>query len=119
MKTLNDKIKAALAGHGLSDQSDDKESGYAFLTAKELNALVRMRRARHICMAGGVKRFEEDDGDSYFPSYGSITLTKRQAKEVAEDFSRWDEKNGKPLLAQVYLSDWSHHSPPNGLYIAI
>lgn len=107
MSKLSRKIAAAIA--------DD--SPYAYLTGKEIVSLAKSRRVARFNLSAGVDQFTEEGGDSFYPAlYNSITVTRRQAVEVAERFAEYDTANdGEQLFARTYISTWG----TDKLYIVI
>jgi len=97
MKSVKQKIESALAGG---------DNNYAFLDSDELNTLVRMNRVGTFIVNAGIDRFiSKNDDDGYYPSFGSIVIDRKQAKDIAKDFREWGVKNDKPLFARVYISE--------------
>ena len=107
MKTLFNKIEKAFAAS--ETKGEDRPSGDVYLTAAELQALVKSRKVATFSYITSLNRYLEDGGSEYFMGVGSgINITRKQAKKIADDFKEWSVKDDKNLLAKVYISDWSY-----------
>ena len=102
MKTLLRKIKEVLP------TSETKDSGYIYLNAEELTALINMRKVSVFAKSCGIDRYVEEGGNRYFVGFGSVTLSRKQAKESVKDFVRYNDVKGQPTFAKVYISNWSN-----------
>ena len=100
MKTLLRKIKEVLP------TSETKESGYIYLNAEELTALVNMRKVSVFAKSCGIDRYIEEGGSRYYVGFGSVTLSRKQAKESIKDFVEYHNVKGQPTFAKVYISNW-------------
>ena len=104
MKTLLQKIKAT----NITNLEGEKNP-YAYLTGEEFVALVNMRRAKHFHVDTNVQRWTEIEGNTFYaPIDGAITISRPQAKKIAQGFAEWstNKEDGKPLFARVYISEW-------------
>jgi ABC-type xylose transport system substrate-binding protein len=106
MNTLTKKINAVI---------NDAEESYIYLTSDELDTLLKRRGVKHFAMQASIDRYIEEGGSEYYPSFGTISITRGQAKELAKGFRERSTKDGKELLAKVYISQWAEL----GLYISL
>jgi predicted acyl esterase len=98
MTKLTKKIAAVLA---------DEDNKHAYLTGKEFVSLTKSRKVAVFNLFFAVDQFTEEGGNSFY--YGlpsSVTVTRRQAVEVAEKFAEYDTRDGEQLYARVYISNW-------------
>ena len=102
MKTLTRKIKEAFK----NSEAEDKDSGYIYLDAEELTALVNMRRVQHFNISTPIDRFTEEQGSQYYQGFGSISISRTQAKEGIKNFVEYNEVKGSKTFAKVYISKW-------------
>lgn len=109
MKALYKRLETTLRESG-----DDRGQNF-YLNAEEVTALVNSRRATCFNHNTALDRYIEDEGTSYYPGLGNITITRAQAKDLAEDFARFSEKDGEQLLARVYVSLWHN----NKFYVSL
>jgi len=102
MKTLTRKIKEAFK----NSEAVGKDSGFIYLDAEELQALVNMRKVQHFNIDTPIRRFTEEQGSEYYLGMGSITISRKQAKEGIKDFVEYNEVKGSKTFAKVYISKW-------------
>ena len=103
MKTLTRKIKEAFKN---SDE-DSKDSGYVYLDAEELTALVNMRRVKSFRINAPIDRYIEEQGTRYYSGFGSISISRKQAQDSIKTFVDYNEDNeGNKTFARVYISKW-------------
>tara|TARA_Y100000004_G_scaffold56339_1_gene62712 strand:+ start:544 stop:879 length:336 start_codon:yes stop_codon:yes gene_type:complete len=102
MKTLTRKIKEALK----NNENENKDYGYIYLDAEELTALVNMRRVQHFSISAPIDRYTEEQGSSYYEGFGSISISRAQAKEGIKSFVEHNEVKGSKTFAKVYISKW-------------
>ena len=106
MKTLLNKIEKTFAASRA--EGEVRPSGNIYLDAAELQALVKSRKVASFNYITALDRYLEDGGDEYYMGVGAgITITRKQAKKIADDFKEWSVKKDKNLFAKVYISDWS------------
>lgn len=99
MKTLNTKLNTLT-----------EENKYIYLTSKELNRFVRMNKITSFSLTFNAERYIEDGGESFYPSMQSLTLTRSQAKDMADDFAQSSTRDDKELLKKVYVSAHESYS---------
>jgi site-specific DNA-adenine methylase len=99
MKTLTNKLNTLT-----------EENKYIYLTSKELNRFVRMNKIISFSVTFGTERYTEEGGNSYFPSMDSLTLTRSQAKDMANKFAEHSTRDDKELLKKVYVSAHTSYS---------
>ena len=110
MKTLLQKIKVS-----------NEDNPYVYLTGEEFTALVNMRKVKHFRVDAGVRRWTEIDGNVYYSAVsGSLSISRPQAKEIAQGFADWstNKEDGKPLFAKVYISEWDSDKDKS-LYVSM
>ena len=94
---------------------NDAEKNYIYLTADELDALLKRRGVKHFALSTSIDRYIEEGGSEYYPGFDTLSITRGQAKELAKSFRESSTKEGKELLAKVYISQWAEL----GLYISL
>ena len=111
MNTLTKKINAVI---------NDAEENYIYLTADELDTLLKRREVKHFALSTSIDRYIEEGGSEYYPGFDTLSITRGQAKELAKGFRERSTrgqaiKDGKELFAKVYISQWADL----GLYISL
>lgn len=102
MKTLTRKIKETFK----NSEEEGKDSGYIYLDAEELTALVNMRRVQHFNISTPIDRYIEEQGSRYYEGFGSLNISRKQAKEGIKNFVEYSEVKGSKTFAKVYISKW-------------
>jgi hypothetical protein len=104
MKTLTRKIKEAFK----DSENVDKESGFIYLNAEELQALVNMRKVQRFNINTPIDRYTDEQGSTYYQGMGHISISRTQAKEGIKDFVEHNEVKGSKTFAKVYISQWAN-----------
>tara|TARA_R100001480_G_scaffold50412_2_gene63686 strand:+ start:127 stop:462 length:336 start_codon:yes stop_codon:yes gene_type:complete len=102
MKTLTRKIKETFKNNG----EESKDSGYIYLNAEELTALVNSRKVQHFRISTPIDRYTEQNGSRYYQGFGSIRISRKQAIESIKPFVEHNEVKGSETFAKVYISTW-------------
>lgn len=107
MTTLTMKIKKAV--------STEKQSDFIYLSMTELNTLVNMQRVKVIRVYTEYNPTSDIESDMFYPRTSSVTINKKQAKELAKDRLGFANLKGEEHYQRVYISSWRN----NNLYISI
>ena len=118
MTTLKKRIKNAITpravAKGYGDNPDaivTRDYGDVYCTPKELDKMIRMRSCSKValCIRGHGHTQETIDNEQYYPEsyYSAVMVDKKYAKQVAADWSDWDEKVNEQKLVKVTLYSWS------------
>jgi hypothetical protein len=102
MKTLTRKIKEAFE----NSENVRKDSGFIYLDAEELQALVNMRKVQRFNISTPIDRYTDEQGSTYYQGIGHIFISRTQAKEGIKDFIEHNEVKGSKTFAKVYISKW-------------
>ena len=103
MKTLNRKIKETFK----NSEEESKDSGYVYLDAEELTALVNMRKVQRFNINAPIDRFTKEQGKEFYRGFGSISISRKQAQDSIKNFVDYNEdKDGNKTFARVYISKW-------------
>jgi hypothetical protein len=102
MKTLTRKIKETFE----NSEAKNKDSGFIYLDAEELTALVNMRKVQRFNISTPIDRYTDAQGSTYYQGFGSVNISRKQAKEGIKNFVEHNEVKGSKTFAKVYISKW-------------
>lgn len=114
-RRIQDAITERMEPKGYGDNPEElvkTDSGYIYITPKELDKIIRMQKCVHINFSSSCASYTEEsikDG-KYYPNtlYASVALTKKQAKRVARDaIERFDRSKLDDRLLKVRLHSWA------------
>ena len=108
MKTLNNKINEVMKNDA------DK---YIFLNRAELAVLLKMRKVKHFAISTGINRYVEEQGDSYYPSFEVLAVTRKQATETCRQFL--DRDRDSEEFARVYISNMKLSGTDDEYYVSL
>jgi len=107
MTTLTMKIKKAV--------NTEKQSDFIYLSMTELNTLVNMQRVKAIRVSTQYEPKTDIDSNMIYDRTSSVSVNKKQAKELAKDRLEFANLKGEQHYQRVYISKWRN----NTLYISI
>ena len=93
----------------------EKQSDFIYLSMTELNTLVNMQRVKAIRVSTQYEPKTDIDSNMIYDRTSSVSVNKKQAKELAKDRLEFANLKGEQHYQRVYISKWRN----NTLYISI
>ena len=93
----------------------EKQSDLIYLSMTELNTLVNMQRVKAIRVSTQYEPKTDIDSNMIYDRTSSVSVNKKQAKELAKDRLEFANLKGEQHYQRVYISKWRN----NTLYISI